>query len=233
LGAIGIGQRQPGDETVAVEVNQVDKLPKKWKSRLIVPALSAAILVIGAGCGGEDDNAGGVELTARELTNRGWSYFEDQNYGSALRDFEGSLARDPAYADAWNGAGWAAGKLPGRLAQSMENFRTCYERDPLRHDALGGWVFATYQSGEWTNALARADTLLGHRPGWQFEHQPSINEIDIQLIRAKCFYNLQNYDASLGVVSRLTDGAFDADINSDWGVRELLREIERLSQLYG
>lgn len=200
-------------------------------------ALPVAIGALGmalsfVGCGG-DDNEGGGGLSAMEMTERGWTSFEAGDYNAALADFQAALDRDGGYSDAWNGAGWSAGRTPGKLAEAKSNFATCYTLDTTKYDALGGWAFASYQSGEFNATLSKADSLLTRRPGWRFLHEPTLDFNDVRLLTAKSYYNLENYTASYNVVVTYLNSSFEADVATPSGRVELLRELERLGQIYG
>jgi len=72
-------------------------------------AVTLAALVALAGCGGGDGDGDptGPQLTAAELTARGWTSFEAGDLNAARGDFDAAIARDDTYAPAYVGQGWA------------------------------------------------------------------------------------------------------------------------------
>ena len=197
---------------------------------MVVLALTAALSV--AGCGGDEDGTTGG-LTAEELTTRGWTSFEDGDYYTALADFQAALERDGQYSDAWNGAGWSAGRIPGQLTEAVSDFSTCFALDTTRYDALAGWTFASYQNDEFNGTLNKADFLLVRRPGWRFLHEPTLDFNDVRLLMAKSHFNLGDYTACFNAVVTWFNPTFEADITTPAGRVELLKELERLGQIYG
>jgi len=195
-------------------------------------AVGIAACLIFAGCGEDKENSVGPQ-TAREYIDQGWSSFKTADYLAALGSFEAALDRDGSASDAWNGAGWSAGRLSGRLTQAGDNFSRCLALDTTRYDALGGWAFTSYQSGDWDGALSKADALLARRSGWRFLHEPTLDFYDLRLLMAKCYFNKADYSASYQVIVAYLNPAFEADVSSDRGRAGLSREIERLGQLYG
>ena len=200
--------------------------------RLLTAALALMLIVSLGGCSKDDDGAGS-QLSTLALIERGWDSFENMDYTAALNDFQEVMLQDQNLSDAWNGAGWSAGRLNGRLGESAEYFAGCLQRDTTRYDALGGWAFVAYQSADYNGALQKADSLLHRRSGWRFLHQPSIDFHDVQLMMAAAYYNIEDYASSLNVVVLYLNPSFEADINTTAGRRELLDEIERLRQIYG
>lgn len=213
------------------------KFSKKIEYIRFSHLLLSALLVLSAGllsnCGSDDDDDDKVVLTAQELSSRGWTKFKSVDYSGALKDFQDAIVLDGTYSDAWNGAGWAAGRLVNRLNDASSYFNSCLQRDDNKYDALGGWAFIEYQLGNWQSALDKAENLLNRRTGWRFVHQPSIDFNDLRLMTAAAHYNLADYQASLNVIVQYLNTNFDADINTPAGQRELLDEIERLRQIYG
>lgn len=200
--------------------------------RLLTAALVFMLVFALGGCSKDDDDTE-IQLSTQDLIERGWESFENLDYTAALNDFQSVMLQDQSLGDAWNGAGWSAGRLNGRLDESVEYFAGCLQRDTTRYDALGGWAFVAYQSADYNGALRKADSLLHRRSGWRFLHQPSIDFHDIHLMMAAAHYNLEDYVSSLNMVVLYLNPLFEADINTTAGRRELLDEIERLRQIYG
>jgi len=196
---------------------------------ILVGSLSLTI----GGCSNDGDPAKTTDLSPTEQVDLGWSHFEDGEYASALQEFEGALGRNGNLSDAWNGKGWALGKLPNRLDEAPACFAKALQIDTTRYDAIGGWAFAAYQIGNWSSAVNKSDSLLHRRPGWRFLHEVTLNEKDLQLVIAASHFNLGDYSSSYATIIDHLNPLFEADINTPAGRLELLDEIERLRRVNG
>lgn len=192
-----------------------------------------ALLFGTMGCDKDDDDSKQAQLTARELTNLGWDEFKGLNYSAALLNFNEAKLRDENFADAYNGAGWALGRLPGQLHLAGDNFARCLQLDTTRYDAIGGWSFTEYQLGNYISALNKADSLLQRRSGWRFLHQPEVDFRRLRLMKASAYYSIEQYEDSYEEIINYLNYNFEADISTLEGRRELLAEIERLRRIYG
>ncbi|MBM3329952.1 MAG: hypothetical protein FJY67_10880 [Calditrichaeota bacterium] len=199
-------------------------------SKPVVVAATTAILIIG--CAKDDDSNGSGGRTAAEALAAGWDAFETGDYATAHSNFTEATGLDSRLSDAYNGLGWSSGRMPGRLSEAGTHFGRSLGLDTTRYDALGGWAFAVYQSGDYAAAIAKADSLLRRRPGWRFLHQQTIDFRDVKLMMAAAWYQTGNYSASYAVVQELNP-AFEADVRTPSGRRELMEEIERLRRIYG
>ncbi len=199
--------------------------------------LGAWLLLFGlglalTGCSKSSSGPSSPTLTVADQVAQGWTDFETGNYSLALSEFQAAIGRDASYADAHNGAGWALGKLPSRLTEAPTQFALALQLDTTRYDALGGWAFVAYQTGDWQGALAKSDSLLHRRPSWQFLHEKTLDKDDVRLLQAACYYNLGDYATSFATVVTFSP-AFEADVSTPAGRRALFDEIERLRRLYG
>ncbi len=197
------------------------------KALFLVTFLTFAL----SGCDGEDGPSG-PELTADYLTELGWDSFEQFDYQSALDDFKAALGKNPDHADANNGAGWSAGKLHGHLNEAPAYFAKSLQIDTTVYDALGGWTFVVFQTGDYEAAIDKADSLLHRRPVWQFHHEQTLDHFDIRLVLAVSYFNIGEFEASYETV-RFLNRYFETDISTPAGRRELFEEIERLRLVYG
>jgi len=200
-----------------------------------LPLLVASVLSVASltGCSNGDDDNKATALTPAEQVEQGWVFFEEGAYSSALSEFTTALSKDATLSDAQNGIGWTLGRTPGRLSEAPQWFDRSLRQDTTRYDALGGWAFALYQLGDWQNALDKSDYLLRRRPGWRFLHEQTLDESDIRLMQAAANYYLGAYDVSYNLVVMHLNSAFEADVSTPAGRRELLDEIERLRRVYG
>lgn len=197
---------------------------------LVSAAVSCFVLLIN-GC---DDSEGPAEpeVTADDYVEQGWKNFELHGYDESLNDFLEAIKLDNKLSDAFNGAGWSSGRIVGKLEEAGDYFAISFDLDTSRYDALGGWVFVIYQSGDWEAAIQKADSLLHRREVWQFYHEKSIDFSDIRLVMAVSYFNLGDFEASLEIV-QILNSAFEADLTTPIGRRELRDEIERLRLVYG
>ena len=184
------------------------------------------------GCSTNDSNPTAV-LTPSEQVDEAWGLFQDGDYNGALAEFTAALGRDGTLSDAQNGIGWTLGRMPGRLAEAPVWFSRAITSDTTRYDALGGWAFAIYQTGDFQGALDKSEALLGRRPGWRFLHEQTLDQFDIRLMQASSYYNLGDYTSSYRTVVDHLNPSFEADLTTPAGRRELLDEIERLRRVYG
>ena len=200
--------------------------------RITIFLMVLGLMVIAIGCG-EDGGPSGPEVTAESLVEDGWELFAAEEYEAALDRFLDATEKNHNYSDAYNGAGWCSGKIPGLLSEASNHFARSFGLDTTRYDALGGWTFVVYQSGQWDAAIGKADSLLHRRPVWQFLRQPSIDFHDIWLVEASAYCHLGNYDRALEIIIEHLNNSFDADPSTPAGRREILDEIERLGRVYG
>ncbi len=208
-------------------------------AKLLYRIAGICILAIGlalttVGCG-DDDPSTGPALTNDEILDLAWEKFEEGDYSGALAEFQAVTHNDAQMSDGWNGAGWSSARLIGGLNDAAGYFDTALQQDTARYDALGGWAFVVYQQGDWDEAVVKAEALLHRRPGWRFLHEPSLNSDDVYIMIAAAYYNLggdDNYASSYAAVRELNP-AFETDISTPAGRRELLNEIERLRRLHG
>ncbi|NQT34468.1 tetratricopeptide repeat protein [bacterium] len=211
-------------------------LLKQCRSTLTVYTILAFFLIAFLaftlnGCDGEDGPSG-PELTSDDLTELGWDSFEQSDYRSALDNFKAALGKNRDHADANNGAGWSAGKLHGHLSEAPTYFAKCLQIDATLYDALGGWTFVVFQTGDYEAAINKADSLLRRHPIWQFHHEQTLDHFDIRLVLAVSYFRVDEFEASYETV-RFLNRNFETDISTPAGRRELLEEIERLRLIYG
>lgn len=192
-----------------------------------------SLVILLAGCSKDDDGSTGPIAGSDDVIERGWHAFERGEWYQALSEFRTAISIDDNAGDAWNGAGWSAGRIPGMMEDAEVYFAGARQRDIFRYDALGGWVFVAYQLERWEAVIDSAVILLNRRPGWRFLHQSSINFYDVRLLMAATYYNLMDYESSYHIIRDYLNDAFETDPSTPAGQRELLDEIERLRLVYG
>lgn len=198
--------------------------------RILLSVIALGMVLITIGCD-KTEGPSEAKVTADDLVQQGWSNFENLDYTASLNDFEAAIDLDDCHSDAHNGAGWSAGKIHGKLKRACDYFAISFSLDTTRYDALGGWVFAVYQQGDWEAAIRKGDSLLYRRQVWQFHHEQTIDFNDIRLVMAVSYFNLGEFEQSLRNVQML-NSSFEADMNTPIGRRELRDEIERLRKIY-
>ncbi|MDP8239544.1 MAG: hypothetical protein P9X24_10685 [Candidatus Hatepunaea meridiana] len=184
------------------------------------------------GCNG-DTGPSEPEATAQDKVDQGWELFEDADYIPALAAFQSAIDMDATLADAFNGAGWSAGKIPGCLEDAANFFERSQIDNEIPIDALGGWLFVNYQLGEWENVILQAETLMQDQSGWRFYHEQTVDFLDVRLVVAMSYFNLGNFDLSLEIIVLYLNESFEVDVSTQAGRRELNEEIERLRGIYG
>ncbi len=202
--------------------------------------LGIFVLIIGLGfiTVGCDNDSGtpAPTLTLEDIIDSGWDKFEEGDWEGAFIDFQSVIQSNSELSDAWNGAGWSAGRIAGRSLDDIANyFDMALQSDTTQYDAMGGSAFTFHLQGEWQSAIDEAKALLNRRPGWRFLHEQSLNSDDLYLMMAAAYYNLggdANVAASYDAVHELNP-TFETDITTPTGRRELLNEIERLRRIYG
>ncbi|MCF7811191.1 hypothetical protein K9N50_09420 [bacterium] len=194
-------------------------------------------LTVFTGCE-KDESVSAPEITSPDLINQGWDLFEDSEYQLAVDTFLEAIELNVELNNdfkryAYSGAGWSCGKIPGRLNDAEEYFESSIIDSIILLDALGGWIFVEYQLGEWETAISMSEALLETQPAWRFYHEKTLDFMDIRLTMALSYYNLGEYDLSLETIILHFNSSFEADISTPAGRRELLEELERLSEVHG
>lgn len=205
---------------------------KQSYCNLLQPLLLLLLITGSLGLSGcDDDDDQSVQLTASDYLDQGWELFKIYDYSGAFSSFQSSFSLDGNLSDAFNGAGWSAGRN-GERDVAESNFNRCLGIEATHFDALSGLAFTLYQLGRWEESLEKADTLLTKKPGWRFRRETTLDFNDVQLMRAAANYNLGRYSAS-SLIVKILNNSFEPDTLTISGQRELLAEIERLRQIYG
>jgi tetratricopeptide (TPR) repeat protein len=199
--------------------------------KVLLAMLCGCGLLLAVGCGRD---GGGPSDTAASLTAAGWVLFEKGEYDLAIAKFSQALNLDAAYADAYNGLGWAYANLDS-LAHSLENFGLCISQDSTLADPYAGCapVYRDYEPepAHFDSAVAYASEALGKDSDYQFSHDTSFDWRDLHLIMAQSYYGLGEFLSAKDEVDAL--GGISLDPQSPTFVEDLAAEIERLEGLYG
>lgn len=203
------------------------------KSLSLIPLLLVFALLTVTGCDKTEDTTTAPTLSAQDLVMDGWVKYEDSDWNGALSSFNAAIAENGSLSDAWNGAGWAEGQIPGQLVSAANRFAVAFQKDTTRYDALGGWAFVEFQRNNLQSAINKSDSLLARRPRWKFLHEQQLDYLDLQLLQSKAYFLLGIYADSYKVVVDHLNPGFSTDISTPFGRQQLSDEIERLERIYG
>lgn len=196
---------------------------------LLILGLCSLALVVGCGGGG---GGGGPSDTADSLTDEGWDLFEQGNYAGAIGKFNGAVALDVMYAEAYEGLGWSYAKLDS-LPRALANLELCIARGMTTADPYAGKapVLRDMDPPQYANAITAAGTALSKSATYEFAHYEEFDYRDLHMIRAQCYYALNQFTQAKAEVDALGGTALDP--NSPTFEKDLAAEIERLGSLYG
>ena len=161
--------------------------------------------------------------TAEEYLQMGWDEFENQNYETALENFEISFQKDNWLDDAMSGAGWSAGYL-SQLTVAVEYFTQGYNVTENNEDITAGFAFIYNAQKKYENSNEWA---LKVKSNWIFSHDVSVNINDVFLLIAENCFALGDFENSL-IYVQILNPVFTCDIYSIEGRAALAAEIERL-----
>jgi tetratricopeptide (TPR) repeat protein len=172
----------------------------------------------------------GVEkVTASELISKGWLKFEGGDLSGAGSDFSAALSISTIPGDsggAYLGLGWAELRQShGGLAEN--NLVKYLLLAPGDNDGRAGLAFAYLAQEKFQSAIDTANAVLSSSSTWSFSHDPSINHLDLRLLLAQSYYELADFEASLGIVQYF-DPDFNVDPNTHEGRIALAEKIDSL-----
>jgi hypothetical protein len=96
----------------------------------------------------------------------------------------------------FTGGGWVGLKLSS-LNGSNSNFLTAVNMISDYPDAIGGHAFALQAIEYWVQSNEKVATTLSLDPLWEFTHETQINYLDLRLLRAENYFNLEKFELSL------------------------------------
>ncbi|UCH11528.1 MAG: hypothetical protein JSU61_06465 [Fidelibacterota bacterium] len=189
----------------------------------LAAATAVALMFVISGCRVRS------EMEAADFVFDGWKMMDEQNYRAAIENFAEGALLDPEFTDAWNGLGWAYGRL-GIADSSILNFTEGVNlEDPTYQgtEVLAGRSFPYLALGEYNNCITDAKRALVRSPGWVFSRDPSFTYEHLTLNIATAFFGLGHFDSSLVWVQRL-DHAFHVDVATLPGRSQLAIKLEAL-----
>ena len=188
-------------------------------------ALSFAALVALAGCGGGggDDGPTNPQLTAAELTTRGWTSYDSGNLDGALTDFDAAIARDGTYAPAHVGQGWARLGLAATgtgMLNAAASFTAALGAGATGAEVRAGRAAAYLGAGGTMLDEAIADAIAARQqsPAFQFAHRTSFDQRDLRLIEAFALAAQDDLDGALAAADGIADSGITPGDSASWTV---------------
>jgi hypothetical protein len=217
--------------------------------RTFLLATTLTTLVALAGCGGGDGGGDPIvppNLTAAELTTRGWTSFEAGDLASALADFTAAIARDDTYAAAYVGQGWAQLSLAattGGMNVAAASFTTALAAGATGAEVRAGRAAAYLGAGGATldDAATDAAAARTQSPSFQFAHRTSFDYRDLRLVEAFALAGQGDLDGSLAAADGIAASGITPGNSNSWVVdghtylsygAAVLAYLNKLSNLY-
>ncbi|MCB2198796.1 tetratricopeptide repeat protein [bacterium] len=203
-----------------------------FKRSYTAVALALALLMC-VGCSGCEDDPTSPDdgPDAVELTRDGWNAFEALDWTGALDNFERAINRGAESTEAYSGAGWANFRL-GNQADARVRWNEGLQEIGGVHDINFGLASLDMLEDDFDSAIDHFLAVLETHPNYTFIHASGINNDDIRLGLAQCYFFNEEYQNSLAQVQVL-NSRFEADLTTVEGLTELSQEIDRLISIYG
>lgn len=135
------------------------------------------------------ENIGGdPEVTAEELINSGWIYFETGEYLKAIEDFNSAISKNASAFEAFSGIGWSQIRLD-QIDNSQTNFLSALDGNYAGKEVLAGLAAISLAIEEYTTAIGYAESILNIDPDWIFEHDNSIDYKDVWFVVAIAYFH--------------------------------------------
>ncbi len=189
---------------------------------LVVLTLAALVALAGCGGGGDDDPTG-PDLSAAELTARGWDSFEAGDLNAALTDFDAAIARDGAYADAHVGQGWARLGLAATgtgMTSAATSFTAALGAGATGAEVRAGRASAYLGAGGATLDDAVTDAIAARQqtPAFQFAHRTSFDHRDLRLIEAFALAGQDDLEGALAAADGIAASGITTGNSASWVV---------------
>lgn len=192
-------------------------------------ACSAALLAaLQLGCGDNPSDGGASDAAA--LTVQGWDRFEAGDFSAAQTRFTDAIAKDAAYAEAYNGRGWAAMRLRD-YAAALTALQDAVAHGLQSADPLAGMALLhrDLNGGDPARVIVLANQALERAPQYRFAHDHSLDWRDLRLLLAQGYFDTGEYLLASAQITPI--GGVAPDPQSPTFVGDLLAEIERLGRL--
>lgn len=195
----------------------------------------AGLGLLALGCG----VSGGGRSDEENALNDAWALFHQQRWDDALVAFQNLVDDDQAVGEAFGGVGWSRLHLL-MPSQAGIAFRNSLVSDEGNLDSRAGEAFALRDSGgDSGRLLSQARSVLFAEPTWRFDHETSVDWMDLQILMAQTFFLRQQFDSSLYRCRRVDPAvAVDRADSASWqGAASfelaLFDELDRLTRLVG
>ena len=165
-----------------------------------------------------EDNGGEPEITAEELINSGWIYFETGEYLNAIEDFNSAIAKDASAFEAYSGMGWSQIRLD-QIDESQTNFLSALDGNYAGKEVLAGLAAISLAIEEYTTAIGYAESILNIDPDWIFEHDNTIDFKDVWFVVAVAYFHEGDFAEVEAAILKIdsTYSILENDSNT-WGV---------------
>ena len=187
--------------------------------------LTLATLVVLTGCGGGDGDGDptGPDLTAAELTARGWDSYEAGDLNAALTDFDAAIARDGAYSAAHVGQGWARLGLAATgtgMTNAAASFTAALGAGANGAEVRAGRAAAYLGAGGATLDDAVTDAIAARQqsPSFQFAHRASFDHRDLRLIEAFALAAQDDLEGALAAADGIAASGITTGNSASWVV---------------
>jgi tetratricopeptide (TPR) repeat protein len=173
-----------------------------------------------------------IEPETPDYVEYGWELMAEADYRGAITQFEEGTDIDDAYADGWNGLGWAYAEL-GVADTSVTNFSEGISQlgqsdtSIVVTELYAGRSFARLALGTFPGAVSDGKKALSESPSWIFRRDPLIDYEHVELTVAMGFYGLGAFDSSLVWVRKM-DSEFTANVATITGVSSLAAKLAAL-----
>lgn len=175
-----------------------------------------------------------------DLLEQAWSMYHIDDWSAALTSFSDLLATGEVSSEAYTGMGYCQLHLflPQESAQS---FQAAVNLNSWLVNSRAGLIFAQreLEPVNYDALREEAASLIQLDPDWIFVHEPDINWLDLQLVRAQCSFYLGDFTACLQLLTtinpNLTLSETDSSSWDPWPTftEALLHTLEEYTLLYG
>ena len=163
-----------------------------------------------------EDNGGEPEVTAGELINSGWIYFETGKYLNAIEDFNSALTKDASVFEAYSGIGWSQIRLD-QIDDAEVNYQTALNGNYAGKEVLAGLAAISLANEEYTAAIGYAESILNIDPDWVFEHDNFIDYRDVWFVVAIAYFHEGDFaEVELAILKIDSSYSIDENDSATW-----------------
>tara|TARA_B100001013_G_C24552297_1_gene419122 strand:- start:55 stop:750 length:696 start_codon:yes stop_codon:yes gene_type:complete len=155
-----------------------------------------------------------------EYIEEGWDDLSSGSYEDALENFDEALSVDPENIPASIGMAWTL--LIIDSGESMEEMIILFENgvsdSTWSSDAYCGMSIVSFAQGNYTTAIAYADSLLSIDPNYVFENFSEIDYYDILLVKAQAQFLTLDYLGANMTMSQINPSLYLDPDQDSWEV---------------